>query len=1613
MSKSDDLKNRLDEIFSTIPAPVVLEPEVELPSHDVAPVPLPESATLEEAVFETGFQYAAVGMVMTTPDGRLQRVNDAFCRMLGYERTELEGFSFQLLTYKEDLSVGSDAMKGMLSGKSRTAQIRKRYVHKNGSLIWVELNITLLLDKSGKPSYFVSIIHDVTEQLLTSDLLQKRVQELDCLNDIGHKIDKKTPIPEFLQWITERVPFAFLDPDTCVAAVEYDGRLYGNEQAMQLQSKSVAGIRRVGELVGWLHIAYTQPRDFADTESRLLGGIASRISSYVESQYLNEELRTALDESRSNREFLSGLLDSIHDPIFVKDEQHRWVVSNKSFTEVLGLPMEDFIGKNDYDLLPEDQARIFWEKDDLVLQTEQMNVNEEKIRWAGRDRDISTVKTVFKNPVTGEKFIVGTIRDISDRKQTEVQVEKRASQLATVAKLSTSVAETLNTQELLQMVVDLTKENFGLYHAHIYLLDNSSETLVLAAGATEIGRIMVSQGWNIPVAREQSLVARSARELQGVIVNNVQEDPGFLPNELLPETRSEMAVPLMVGDQILGVLDVQSDQAGYFTQEDINIMTALASQVAVALQNARRFEAVQSSERLIRSIIDATPDWIFVKDRQHRMVMTNVAFASALGRTPDDFIGKTDLELGFPEETVMGDPEKGIQGYWWDDQRVLDTGEPQIIKSEPNIIDGKQVYFDVYKTPLYDATGTIWGLLGFARDITERQLLLNEISQNAQTLITLNEMSRSLTAALDIESVVRGTFEYASQFMDTTNFYIALYDQETNQVSFPLCYLDNKLVEVPTETLGSEGLTDFIINHRQPLLFSENVLEGMRHYGINFVPLGDDEPSQSWLGVPMMYGDEVIGVISVQSLTTAGLYTEHERELLSSIANQAASAFRLVRQYQHTHFALEAAETLYTGSTRIINASDAQEILTVLVETTALKQFDHSSILFFDTPWRDVVPTFGTMLAMHEKSGEVPVSSLGLVSNLAQLPFTSIIQRNEPIYISDVWSDEQLDLATRSFIGGSLALFPLAIGDNWFGWVASIADNPEVISTEDIRRISSLVDQAATVLQSQRLEKDMEARLDELTSLQRLMSREAWSSYQTQSATDLVGYFFDRVNLNPLTQDMIPVFGNGGPGGEEPALAPEKSPFATTLAVRGEPIGVLGVEQANAQVLTSQDEEFLQAISNQVAQALERARLMEQTQRSAVELQAVAEVGTATATILEPRSLLQRVVDLAKDRFGLYHAHIYLLEESDNSLVLTAGAGTIGHSMVLEGWSIPFDREDSIVARTARTRQGQIVANVEKEPGFLRNPLLPETRSELAVPIIVADKLLGVFDAQSNVLGRFSQDDIRTYSTLASQMGIALQNAKLYAEQLDTVEKLRELDNMKSAFLANMSHELRTPLNSILGFTQVIMEGLDGPTTDTMTSDLELVEKNGKHLLHLINDVLDMARIEAGRLTLSPEPTNMYNLLEDVIMSNAPLVREKDLELQLIADPMTDSTILVDQVRIRQILINLIGNSIKFTEKGSIFVEMEKIKTPGRQDLDKLQVCVRDTGIGIPQDRLEDVFEAFSQIDSSTTRKAGGTGLGLPISRRLVELHGGRLWAASEGLGKGTTLFLELPFKKE
>jgi len=259
-------------------------------------------------------------------------------------------------------------------------------------------------------------------------------------------------------------------------------------------------------------------------------------------------------------------------------------------------------------------------------------------------------------------------------------------------------------------------------------------------------------------------------------------------------------------------------------------------------------------------------------------------------------------------------------------------------------------------------------------------------------------------------------------------------------------------------------------------------------------------------------------------------------------------------------------------------------------------------------------------------------------------------------------------------------------------------------------------------------------------------------------------------------------------------------------------------------------------------------------------------------------------------------------------------------------------------------------------------------------------------------------------STIAAQASIHLETLRLTEELKKRARELKELDRLKSAFLANMSHELRTPLNSVLGFTDVILEGLDGPLTDFMNNDLRLIQKNGQHLLHLINDVLDMAKIESGRMNLHPETFKVHSVLDEVVSITSTLASEKNLALFIDEASDQDIEIYADNTRLRQVMINLVNNSIKFTDQGRITI-CTKAMEGGR-----VLITVKDTGIGIPPDKLDAVFQEFTQVDTSTTRKVGGTGLGLPISRRLVEMHGGRLWAESTGIeGEGATFHVEMP----
>ena len=564
----------------------------------------------------------------------------------------------------------------------------------------------------------------------------------------------------------------------------------------------------------------------------------------------------------------------------------------------------------------------------------------------------------------------------------------------------------------------------------------------------------------------------------------------------------------------------------------------------------------------------------------------------------------------------------------------------------------------------------------------------------------------------------------------------------------------------------------------------------------------------------------------------------------------------------------------------------------------------------------------------------------------------------------------------------------VAVMDEQVGTLFLKPDPSRPFTPEDKTLIASIANRVAQQVENIRLLADAARARAQAEEATRLLTHEAWQAYLRQNSE--LSYAYDSVRVRAI----------------DPAQIDQDPVLVQPLKVHGEIVGQLAI--SGCDTLAPEDISLSATIAEQVSAHIERLRLTEQNEKRAAQLATVATVSTTASNMLDPDSLLQMVVDLTKARFGLYHVHIYLADDAWQTLLLAAGAGEVGQAMVADNWSIPLNHPSSIVAGAAQNKNFIIANDVrrDKDSGFLSHRLLPDTRSEMAVPMIVGEKVLGVFDVQSEVADHFTEEDANIYTTLAAQVAIALQNARLYVEQAATVTQLRELDRLKSSFLANMSHELRTPLNSILGFTDVMLEGLDGNLTDYMDNDLRLIQKNGQHLLHLINDVLDMAKIESGRMNLNPETFKVQSALEEVTSITSTLASEKNLSLFIEENSDQEIVIYADNTRLRQVMINLVNNAIKFTQTGKIRLCAKPMEGA------RVLITVKDTGIGIPPDKLEAVFQEFTQVDSSTTRKAGGTGLGLPISRRLVEMHGGRLWAESTGIeGEGSIFYVELPIE--
>ena len=403
-------------------------------------------------------------------------------------------------------------------------------------------------------------------------------------------------------------------------------------------------------------------------------------------------------------------------------------------------------------------------------------------------------------------------------------------------------------------------------------------------------------------------------------------------------------------------------------------------------------------------------------------------------------------------------------------------------------------------------------------------------------------------------------------------------------------------------------------------------------------------------------------------------------------------------------------------------------------------------------------------------------------------------------------------------------------------------------------------------------------------------------------------------------------------------------------------------------------------------------------------LAASAEIGRLVTSTLDLNTIFSRTVNLVAERFGYYHSAIFVIEETGFNAIMQEAVGPAAEEMKRIEHRLPVN-EKSIVGKATFNGEPVIVNNTALDVTHKPNPLLPDTQAEAAIPLRVGSRIIGALDIQATTVGAFTPDDISVLQILADQVAIAIDNARSYELSQQAVAEMREIDRLKSQFLANMSHELRTPLNSIIGFSRVILKGIDGAITELQQQDLTAIYNSGQHLLGLINDVLDLAKIEAGKMELAFDEVNIADLINSVASTTSGLIKDKPIKFVKNIQPDLPP-VRADAIRVRQVMINLISNAAKFTEAGDIVLDAHL--QPGPAGRSEILISVTDTGPGISPEDQAKLFQAFSQVDDSPTRKTGGTGLGLSISQQLVQMHGGQIGIHS-AVGKGSTFYFTLP----
>jgi len=786
------------------------------------------------------------------------------------------------------------------------------------------------------------------------------------------------------------------------------------------------------------------------------------------------------------------------------------------------------------------------------------------------------------------------------------------------------------------------------------------------------------------------------------------------------------------------------------------------------------------------------------------------------------------------------------------------------------------------------------------------------------------------------------------------------------------------------------------------------------------------------LAVPLMSEDQAYGAIVLSRLEPRA-FSPDQIGLVETFARQATIAIDNARLRKETKEALEQ-QTATSEILRVISSSpaDVQRVFDTIA-AAALKLCSASSAVVtrFDGELIRLV-AFANVTAegadaVRRRYPRAP----GRFNAAGRAVLTRSV-----VVIPDVLEEPEYEISAPLVAAGfrSAAAIPLMREENTLGAITVARPEPGPFPDKQIALLKTFADQAVIAIENVRLFNETKEALERQTATSEILRVISQSPRNVQpvfdtivaaavrlcSASSSAVLTFDgklmrlaalanvsRAILTGSTVAIPDVL-------EDPEFEVRARIFRSVVSVplmrEGSPIGAITVGRPGPGQLPEKQIALLKTFADQAVIAIENVRLFTELEartrdltRSVQELKALGEVGQAVSSTLDLETVLSAIVARAAELTGMDGGSIWEYDEQREEFHLHA-TDQYPVELVEVLRSARIRKGDGALGRLAVTAEPVEIRNIAEEqsyPSRLREALIRSGyRSVLVVPLLREDHLLGALGVNRSRQGAFDPEVVALLKTFATQSALAIQNARLYREIEIKSRELAAASRHKSEFLANMSHELRTPLNAIIGFSEVLSERMFGEINEKQAEYIGDILQSGQHLLSLINDILDLSKIEAGRMELELSDIDLPSTIENTLA----LVRERAVRRGIVLGRAVDERlgmIRADERKVKQVLLNLLSNALKFTP------ESGKIEVRAAVKDGVVEISVTDTGIGIAPEEQETVFEEFRQVGTHS-KKVEGTGLGLAISRKFIELHGGRIWCKSQ-VGSGSTFAFTLP----